>query len=204
MQKVMELLDFIHGCSLSDKPINVGEIAAATTLNILSNYIPSTDLAQYDSPSSQEFKDMVWAVMEINGAPNLADYFPVLRHLDPHGLLRRSKFYTKKLLAILEQHVNERLHARSTSSSYVSSEDLTDLLLNISKDQNSSISLNDIRQLLYDLFLAGTDTTSNTLEWAIAELMHNPEKMLKARAEIKKVIGVGALVSVLCLYSVCM
>ncbi|KAJ0444430.1 putative geraniol 8-hydroxylase [Helianthus annuus] len=189
MQKVMELLDFVHGCSLSDKPINVGEIAAATTLNVLSNYILSTDLAQYDSPSSQEFKNMVWAVMEINGAPNLADYFPVLRHLDPHGLLRRSKFYTKKLLAIFEQHVNERLHARSTSSSYASSEDLTDLLLNISKDQNSSVSLKDIRQLLYDLFLAGTDTTSNTLEWAMAELMHNPEKMLKARAEIKKVIG---------------
>ncbi|KAJ0870974.1 putative geraniol 8-hydroxylase [Helianthus annuus] len=43
--------------------------------------------------------------------------------------------------------------------------------------------------LLHDLFLVGTDTTSNTLEWAMAELIHNLEKMLKARAEIKKVIG---------------
>ncbi|KAJ0682731.1 putative geraniol 8-hydroxylase [Helianthus annuus] len=188
-QKVQELLDFVHGCRMSGKPINIGETAAITALNVLSNYIFSTDLAQYDSPSSQEFKNMVWAVMEISGAPNLADYFPVLRPLDPHGLLRRSKFYNKKLLAIFEQHISERLHVRSTSSSYASSEDLTDLLLNISKDQNSSISLNDIRQLLFDLFLAGTDTTSNTLEWAMAELIHNPEKMLKARAEIKKVIG---------------
>ncbi|KAJ0501790.1 putative geraniol 8-hydroxylase [Helianthus annuus] len=122
--------------------------------------------------------------MEIAGAPNLADYFPVLRPLDPHGLLRRSKFY-KKLLAIFEKHISERLHVRSTSSSYASSEDLTDLLLNIGKDQNSSISLND----MHDLFLVGTDTTSNTLEWAMAELIHNLEKMLKARAEIKKVIG---------------
>ncbi|KAJ0870975.1 putative ferruginol synthase [Helianthus annuus] len=72
--------------------------------------------------------------MEIAGAPNLADYFPVLRPLDPHGLLRRSKFY-KKLLAIFEKHISERLHVRSTSSSYASSEDLTDLLLNIGKDQ---------------------------------------------------------------------
>ncbi|MFS7978152.1 putative geraniol 8-hydroxylase [Helianthus anomalus] len=127
--------------------------------------------------------------MEIAGAPNLADYFSVLRPLDPHGLLRRSKFYNKKLLAIFEKHISERLHVRSTSSSYASSEDLTDLLLNIGKDQNSSISLNDIRQMLFDLFLAGTDTTSNTLEWAMAELIHNLEKMLKAQAEIKKVIG---------------
>ncbi|KAJ0682730.1 putative geraniol 8-hydroxylase [Helianthus annuus] len=188
-KKVQELLDFVHGCCTSGKPINVGETAATTTLNVLSNYIFSTDLAQYDSPSSQEFKNMVWAVMEIAGAPNLAEYFPVLRPLDPHGLLRRSKFYNKKLSAIFEQHISERLRARSTSSSDASTKDLTDLLLNISEDQNSSISLNDIRQLLYDLFLAGTDTTSNTLEWAMAELMHNPEKMLKAQAEVKKVIG---------------
>ncbi|MFS8027248.1 putative geraniol 8-hydroxylase [Helianthus anomalus] len=149
-QKVQELLDFVHGCRMSGKPINIGETVAITTLNVLSNYIFSTDLAQYDSPSSQEFKNMVWAVMEIAGAPNLADYFPVLRSLDPHGLLRRSKFYNKKLLAIFEHYINELLH---------------------------------------DLFLAGTDTTSNTLEWAMAELIHNPEKMLKARAEIKKGIG---------------
>ncbi|MFS8027249.1 putative geraniol 8-hydroxylase [Helianthus anomalus] len=149
-QKVQELLDFVYGCRMSGKPINIGETAAITTLNVLSNYIFSTDLAQYNSPSSQEFKNMVWAVMEIAGAPNLADYFPVLWPLDPHGLLRRSKFYNKKLLAIFEQYISERLH---------------------------------------DLFLAGTDTTLNTLEWAMVELIHNPEKMLKARAEIKKGIG---------------
>ncbi|KAI7733798.1 hypothetical protein M8C21_012549 [Ambrosia artemisiifolia] len=206
-QKVQELLDFVQGRCLSGKPINVGETAATTTLNVLSNYIFSTNLAQYDSPSSQEFKNMVWAMMEITGAQNLADYFPVLRPLDPHGLFRRSKRCTKKLLAIFDKHINQRLHARSTSSSDTSSKDLTDLLLNINKDPNASFSLDDIRHLIVircvkilmatrilsslvqDLFLAGTDTTSNTLEWAMAELIHNPEKMLKAREEIKKVIG---------------
>ncbi|KAJ0444405.1 putative ferruginol synthase [Helianthus annuus] len=111
-KKVQELLDFVHGCCMSGKPINVGETAATTTFNVLSNYIFSTDLAQYDSPYSQEFKNMVWAYMEISGAPNLAGYFPVLRPLDPHGLLRWSKYYSKKLLAIFEQHISELLHAR--------------------------------------------------------------------------------------------
>ncbi|ONI30085.1 hypothetical protein PRUPE_1G230300, partial [Prunus persica] len=43
----------------------------------------------------------------------------------------------------------------------------------------------------YDLFGAATDTTSATLEWAMAELLHNPEKLSKAQEELKQVIGKG-------------
>ncbi|KAF5782301.1 putative ferruginol synthase [Helianthus annuus] len=56
---VKELLDFVHGCRMSGKLINIGETAAIITLNVLSNYIFSINLAQYDSASSQEFKNMV-------------------------------------------------------------------------------------------------------------------------------------------------
>ena len=40
-----------------------------------------------------------------------------------------------------------------------------------------------------DLFVAGVDTTSSTIEWAMAELLHNPEKIAKARDELEKVLG---------------
>ena len=43
--------------------------------------------------------------------------------------------------------------------------------------------------MLQDLFVAGTDTTSSTLEWAMAELLHNPEKLLKAQVELLQTIG---------------
>ncbi|KAH9623137.1 hypothetical protein KSS87_006467 [Heliosperma pusillum] len=42
---------------------------------------------------------------------------------------------------------------------------------------------------LNDLFLAGSDTTFNTLEWAMTELLHNPEKMTRAQNEIDQVLG---------------
>lgn len=44
---------------------------------------------------------------------------------------------------------------------------------------------------LQDLFVAGTDTTSNTLEWAMTELLKNPETLSKARAELQQMIGKG-------------
>lgn len=45
-----------------------------------------------------------------------------------------------------------------------------------------------------DLFVAGVDTTQDTIEWAMAELLRNPDKMVKARAELRQVIGEGVAV----------
>jgi len=42
-----------------------------------------------------------------------------------------------------------------------------------------------------DLFVAGTDTTSSTLEWAMVELLRNPDKLTKARDELHQTIGKG-------------
>lgn len=44
------------------------------------------------------------------------------------------------------------------------------------------------------MFVAGTDTTSNTLEWAMTEVLRNPHTMEKAKAELKEVIGKGEIV----------
>ncbi|XP_024988408.1 geraniol 8-hydroxylase-like isoform X2 [Cynara cardunculus var. scolymus] len=145
---------------------------------------------KYDSQSSQDFMDLVWLLFENAGRPNLADFFPVLRPLDPHGLLRKAKLYTGKLLAIVEEYISKRLQERTATSSSdaSSSKDLMDLLLDMSQNEKSSINLVGIRYLVFDLFIAGTETTSSTLEWAMAELINNPEKMSKARSELEEVI----------------
>lgn len=41
------------------------------------------------------------------------------------------------------------------------------------------------------MFVAATDTTSSTLEWAMTELLRNPNTMSKAKEELEKVIGKG-------------
>lgn len=48
--------------------------------------------------------------------------------------------------------------------------------------------------ILQDLFVAGTDTTSSTLEWAMTELLVNPKIMSKAKKELEEIIGKGNLV----------
>jgi geraniol 8-hydroxylase len=42
--------------------------------------------------------------------------------------------------------------------------------------------------------VAGTDTTSSTIEWAMAELLQNPENLKRAKAELEQRIGKGKLI----------
>ncbi|GKC23647.1 cytochrome P450 76T24 [Tanacetum coccineum] len=136
---------------------------------------------------------MILEIMKIGGKLGLADIFPVLRPLDPQWVVRRSNPITRKLLAIFEKHINNRLKERATRSSDApsSTNDLTDLLLENSQNGIPSISLDDMPVLLFDLFIAGSDATSNTLEWAMAELVRNPEKMSKAQSELKELITIS-------------
>ncbi|GKA40590.1 cytochrome P450 76AD1-like protein, partial [Tanacetum coccineum] len=190
-KKVQELLNYVQDCSTTRKAVNINQTAATATLNVLSNFIFSLDVAHYDSTSTDHFRDIILEMMKIGGTPNLADFFPVLRPLDPHGLLKRSNPITRKLMAILEKHINNRMEERATRSSDAPSltNDLTDLLLDNCQNEIPSISLDDIPVLLFELFIAGSDATSNTVEWAMAELICNREKLSKAKSELKELMG---------------
>ncbi|KAI3711329.1 hypothetical protein L2E82_41332 [Cichorium intybus] len=108
------------------------------------------DLAQFDSVSSQEFKDAIWGMMEVSGKPNIADFFPILKPLDPQGLARQGHYYAQKMLTIIDRIIDQRLQSRSSSSLHdgaSSTNDALDLLLNIHLKDESKFSRNAMRHL---------------------------------------------------------
>ncbi|KAF3576973.1 hypothetical protein DY000_02036038 [Brassica cretica] len=70
-----------------------------------------------------------------------------------------------------------------------SNSDFLDALLDETELDN-----NYIEHLLLDMFTAGTETSSSTLEWAMSELLTNPKTLAKAQAEIEHMIGQNGLV----------
>ncbi|PWA73135.1 small GTPase superfamily, Ran GTPase, P-loop containing nucleoside triphosphate hydrolase [Artemisia annua] len=158
MKKVQELLNYVQDCSTIQKAVNINHTAATATLNVLSNFIFSIDIAHYDSTSTDEqFRDLILETIKIGGTPNLADFFPVLRHLDPNGSMKRSNPYTQKLMATLEQHINNRMEERATRSSDApsSTNDLMDLLLDNTQNEIPSVSLDDMPILIFTNFAQG-------------------------------------------------
>nr|XP_024379818.1 flavonoid 3',5'-hydroxylase 1-like [Physcomitrium patens] len=63
-----------------------------------------------------------------------------------------------------------------------------DVLLNTSLDDGDWLADRDIASLVVGLMNAGTDTSANTVEWGMAELMANPEIRKQAQAELDAVV----------------
>ncbi|KAI3460194.1 hypothetical protein Pfo_016857 [Paulownia fortunei] len=186
-EKLTRLRDYVQECCDSCRVLDIADAAFTTSLNLISASVFSMDFAQFSSDSSQELKGIVHGMMQVVGTPNLADYFPFLKSIDPQGVKRKSASYVGKMIRIFNDIIDQRLHGASMDSE--SKNDLLEALLEISRKNESELTRNDIIHLLLDLFVAGIDTTAATVEWAMAELIRNPKKMAKARNELETVIG---------------
>ncbi|KAI3444658.1 hypothetical protein Pfo_001323 [Paulownia fortunei] len=163
-EKLQKLCDYVKECCETGRVVDIGEAAFTTSLNLISATLFSLEFAQYNSDSSQEMREVVWGVMKCFGSPNFADYFPVLKSADPQGILKETKIYFEKFFAIFDGIIDERLKSRGEKS------DMLEALIDLNQRDEAELSRNDIKHLLIDLYMAGSDTTSGTVEWAMTEL----------------------------------
>ncbi|CAO2824458.1 unnamed protein product [Amaranthus hypochondriacus] len=176
-RKVSDLMEFVTQCYQNGVRVDIGKAAFTTSLNLLSNTFFSKDMASHDSLNSQEFKDLMWHIMEEVGRPNVSDFIPILRCFDLQGVYKRNSVYFNKMLDMFEEIINERLKTPNDPK-----DDVLTTLLKLVED--NELSLQEVKHLLVDMFAAGTDTSSSTFEWVMTELLRNPKKMKIAQIEI--------------------
>ncbi|KOM29664.1 hypothetical protein LR48_Vigan741s001100 [Vigna angularis] len=102
-----------------------------------------------------------------------------------------SKRYDELLEKVLKEHEHKR------SSRHAENErDLMDILLDVHHDPHAEfkITRTHIKAFFLDLFIAGTNTSAEGTQWAMAELLNNPEAFEKVRKEIELVTENGRLV----------
>ncbi|KAK7391183.1 hypothetical protein VNO78_19595 [Psophocarpus tetragonolobus] len=186
-EKVQELVEHLGKQGENGKSVDIGEMAFATMLNLISNTVFSEDMVDPGFECAGEFKEMVWRIMEDAGKVNLSDYFPLLKRFDLQGVKRHVEVSYLSLHHIFDDIINKRL--TQTQSSSLLKGDFLDVLLHHCQQPHSHFTLQNIKPLILDLFIAGSDTSGSTIEWAMAELLRNPEVMQKAREEVIKVIG---------------
>ncbi|RYR71978.1 cytochrome P450 76T24 isoform X1 [Arachis hypogaea] len=192
-KKLRELMDFVKNKSEKGEVLNFSETCFITVLNFISNAFFSIDLGHYDSSKSQEFKDIIWGGGEETGKPNVVDFFPFLRLLDPQGARARMTKHAKKLIAFLDGLIEERLKLRALEIETTNKrgKDVLDSVLEVMLEENSQVTRLHVVHLFLTLFVAGVDSTSITIEWAMTELLRNPEKLEKLRKELHCVLGNG-------------
>ncbi|KAK4802528.1 hypothetical protein SAY86_000731 [Trapa natans] len=193
-EKVRQLVRYIEmKHAAAEEPVDIGKVAFATILNLISSTVLSVDAVDPEFESAQEFKDLVWRIMEDFARPNLSDFFRLLRPFDLQGLRRNVTGCFERLYEILEEIIEKRVKERAAAAAEGVATgrncDFLDVLLDQCQEEGSGVDRLHVKALVSELFIAGSDTTSTTIEWAMAELLRNPKVLEKARQEILTVVG---------------
>lgn len=184
--------------------VALGQEANVTATNTLARATLGRRVFAVDGgDGAREFKEMVVELMQLAGVFNVGDFVPALRWLDPQGVVAKMKRLHRRYDDMLNGFIKERkavVKPDGLSGGDEGKDLLSVLLAKMREEQprdgeDGKITETDIKALLLNLFTAGTDTTSSTVEWALAELIRHPDVLKQAQHELDAVAGRDRLVS---------
>ncbi|XP_016567604.2 probable (S)-N-methylcoclaurine 3'-hydroxylase isozyme 2 [Capsicum annuum] len=145
---------------------------------MLSNVLISKDMINLDKETEDGgIKSLVRGIVEVASAPNISDFYPIFGKLDLQGLRKKSIRLVTKFCSKWEPILEERRDSRENGSS--SQQDFLETLL------DNGFTNDRIHQLFMELLSAGSDTSTSTIEWAMAELIKDVESMKKVQEELE-------------------
>ncbi|PON39712.1 Cytochrome P450, E-class, group I [Parasponia andersonii] len=122
---------------------------------------------------------------ELLGGFCVGDFFPEWEWVNSvSGYKRRLEKNLDDLREVCDEIIEE--HEKATSLD--GREDFVHVLLRVRRRDDLEVPITDdnLKALVLDMFVAGTDTTSATLEWTMTELVRHPNVMKKAQEEVRK------------------
>ncbi|KAL6348781.1 hypothetical protein AAG906_033437 [Vitis piasezkii] len=163
-KKLMEVVRFLS--TMEGKVVKLKDVGFVAALNIISNALLSKDLVTFEDEKALAMMGEIFKTnLEVTSTPNISDYYPILRGLD---LQRPSTFYLW-----FEFSASLSLHTCAHT-------DMIELF-------NTKLLVEE------ELLVAGTDSSSVTVEWAMAELIRSPESLKKIREELTTEINQNML-----------
>ncbi|KAK1412891.1 hypothetical protein QVD17_34479 [Tagetes erecta] len=170
------------------KAVDLGGELVMISNNIISRMLMSERCSENEDEAG-EMKKLVSEITEIMGQFNVSDYIWILKNIDFQGFGRRSKNVRRRFDELVERIIKEHEVLRKNDGGEV--KDLLSILLDVAEDETMEIKLTreNIKAFILDIFVAGTDTSAITIEWALAELINHPNIMKKVAEEIDQVVG---------------
>ncbi|KAM6562423.1 hypothetical protein CsatB_022421 [Cannabis sativa] len=134
---------------------------------------------------------------ELLGGFCIGDFYPEWKWVNSlSGFKRRVEKNLDDLRAVCDEIIEDHSLAVKTTSSLDSREDFVDVLLRVQRRDDLEVPITDdnLKALVLDMFVAGTDTTSATLEWTMTELVRHPKVLKKAQQEVRKIASAAGKV----------
>ncbi|XP_015693498.2 cytochrome P450 93A2-like [Oryza brachyantha] len=128
---------------------------------------------------------------EMLGAPNASNFFPTLASFDLQGIRKKSDLLKVRFDDIFARIMQQRIKSDQTAGGETVA-DFLEYMLKVEKEGGNgktSFTMTNVKALLMDTVVGGTETTSNTVEWAMAEMLQNRWTLRKVLEELDTVVG---------------
>ncbi|CAN1186047.1 3,9-dihydroxypterocarpan 6A-monooxygenase [Linum perenne] len=131
-------------------------------------------------------------ITELLGSPNLSDFFPALSRFDLQGLSKKVHTAGMSFDAIFEEVISRRTKIEEAGEKKGGA-DFLEFLMKLVKDEGGDaktpLTMTHLKALLMDMIVGGTDTSANSIEFAMAEVLNNPQVLKRAQQELDEVVG---------------
>ncbi|KAI3686418.1 hypothetical protein L1987_80094 [Smallanthus sonchifolius] len=141
--------------------------------------------------------DMVASnIVKIFGRVNLSDFFPSLARFDLQGVERDMKMQLNNLdklfSGIIEDRIESNFKRSQDEVEYEGKKDFVQILLDHNEEKDvTSLNMIQMKALLMNVMIAGTDTTATTVELAMATIMQNHNVMKRVQEELVEIVGLS-------------
>ncbi|RID60581.1 hypothetical protein BRARA_F03729 [Brassica rapa] len=186
---------FLADMARAGSQVNLGEQIFLTILNVVTQMLWGATVEEEEREIvGAEFLELVQEMNDLLMVPNISDFFPALNRFDLQGLAKRMRGLAQRLDRLFDRVINQRLGMDKGSEG--KGEDFLEVLLKIKDEEagQTNLNMNDVKALLMNMVLGGTDSSLHVIEFAMAELINKPDIMKRAQQELDEVVGKDKIV----------
>ncbi|RZC43501.1 hypothetical protein C5167_036448 [Papaver somniferum] len=212
MNRRLPIIRWIAEEEKEGRSVEIKHLTLVAFVNLLGNLFFSKDVMDLKSATGTELYQLLGKIVELSTTPNLADFFPWLRSLDPQNVARRTKKSVYACGNILASFAKEKWSTDVLRNNN-EEKDYWDFLMEFEgngKDEPRKMSARHIIGFITDgnilvsfrilicefrdddaieIFIGGSDSLINSVEWVMTEMVRNPDAMRKVKDEIAQVVG---------------
>ncbi|KAI8510909.1 cytochrome P450 2U1-like [Branchiostoma floridae x Branchiostoma belcheri] len=170
-------------------PFDIGRMVQNAVTNVICSIVFGSRF-DYNDDKFTRLMDALDRGFAFNFFGQLAVFFPILRHVPGMG---RGPKLIQDVLGVVRGYIKEEMDSHKETFDANDIRDLIDSYVRETKshENNGETTFTDeyTELVLFDMFIAGSETTSTTLYWAFLYMILNPDIQRKVQAEIHAVLG---------------
>ncbi|KAL3848685.1 hypothetical protein ACJIZ3_010567 [Penstemon smallii] len=195
---LMKKIKSLSCSNSSSSPVNLSEMFTSQTNDVICRSAFGRKYSEGED--GKKFLMLIKELFHLIGTIGIGEFIPCLSWINNvNGFDAKVEKVAKELDCFLDQVIQEhqniinaRVLVKNDTDTVMdeSRQNFVGILLGIYNDNAAGVSIDadNIKAIILDVFIGGTDSTTATLVWAMTELLRHPIVMNKLQKEIREIL----------------